>query len=91
MLAKSKSLESRANAARALGIFRARSAIPQLSEALYSKDDQLMYESLVAIQKIRDPNAGASVAFLVRDLNEKIQTAALRASGILRARCRGVR
>ena len=86
VLAKSKSLESRANAARALGIFRARSAIPQLGEALYSKDDQLMYESLVAIQKIRDPNAGPGVAFLVRDLNEKVQTAALRASGILRAR-----
>ena len=86
VLAKSKSLEARANAARALGIFRARTAIPQLGEALYSKDDQLMYESLVAIQKIRDPAAGASVAFLVRDLNEKVQIAALRASGILRAK-----
>ncbi|MEO5922869.1 MAG: HEAT repeat domain-containing protein [Bryobacteraceae bacterium] len=86
VLAKSKSLEARANAARALGIFRARPAIPQLGEALYSKDDQLMYESLVAIQKIRDPGAGPSVAFLVRDLNEKVQTAALRASGILRTK-----
>lgn len=86
VLSKSKSLEARANAARALGIFRARSAVPQLSEALYSKDDQLMYESLVAMQKIRDPAAGASLAFLVRDLNEKVQTAALRASGILRAK-----
>ncbi len=86
VLAKSKSPEARANAARALGIFRARSAIPQLGEALYSKDDQLMYESLVAIQKIRDPGAGPSVAFLVRDLNEKVQTAALRAAGILRAK-----
>jgi HEAT repeat protein len=86
VLANSRSLEARANAARALGIFRARAAIPQLGEALYSKDDQLMYESLVAIQKIRDPAAGPSVAFLVRDLNEKVQTAALRAAGILRAR-----
>ncbi len=85
VLADSKSLESRANAARALGIFRARAAIPQLGEALYSKDDQLIYESLIAIQKIRDTTAGASVAFLVRDLNEKVQTAALRTAGILRA------
>jgi HEAT repeat protein len=86
VLASSKSLESRANAARALGIFRARDGIPQLGEALYSKDDQLMYESLVAIQKIRDTTAGPSVAFLVRDLNEKVQMAALRTSGILRAK-----
>jgi len=86
VLANSRSLESRANAARALGIFRARSAVPQLSEALYSKDDQLMYESVVAIQKIRDPAAGPAVAFLVRYLNEKVQIAALRTSGILRAK-----
>lgn len=85
VLKNSKSLEARANAARALGIFRAKSAVPELGEALYSKDDQLMYESLVAIQKIRDPAAGPMVAFLVRDLNEQVQTAALRAAGILRA------
>jgi HEAT repeat protein len=86
VLSNAKSLEARANAARALGVFRARSAVPQLGEALYSKNDQLMYESLVALQKIRDPAAGPSIAFLVRDLNEKVQTAALRASGILRAK-----
>jgi HEAT repeat protein len=86
VLANSKSLEARSNAARALGIFRAKSGVPQLGEALYSKDDQLMYESLVAIQKIRDPGAGPSVAFLVGDVNEKVQIAALRAAGILRAR-----
>ena len=86
VLTNSKSLEARANAARALGIFRARTALPQLGEALYSKDDQLILESLVAIQKIRDPSAGQSVAFLVGDVNEKVQTAALRTAGILRAR-----
>jgi HEAT repeat protein len=83
-LRESRSLEVRANAARALGIFRAGSAVPELTEALYSKDDQLMYESLVALQKIRDASAGPKLAFLVRDLNEKVQVAALRAAGILR-------
>jgi HEAT repeat protein len=78
------SLESRANAARALGILRGQAAIPDLIEALNSKDDRLMYESLVALQKIRDPAAGPGVAFLLRDLNEKIQVAALQATGILR-------
>ena len=38
------SLEARANAARALGILRGRAAIPDLVEALHSKDDQVMYE-----------------------------------------------
>jgi HEAT repeat protein len=78
------SVESRANAARALGILRGRAAIPDLLEALNSKDDRLMYESLVALQKIRDPSAGPGLAFLLRDLNEKIQVAALQATGVLR-------
>lgn len=80
------SLESRANAARALGILRGRAAIPDLIEALSSKDDQVMYESLVALQKIRDPSSGPKLAFLVRDLEDKIQIAALQAVGILRTR-----
>lgn len=84
-LKSSKNLAVRANAARALGIFRAASANRELTEALYSKDDQLMYEALIAIQKTRDVNAGPGVAFLVRDLNPKIQQAALETAGILRA------
>ncbi len=52
------SLEVRANAARAVGVLRGRAAIPDLAEALHSKDDQVMYEGLIAIQKIRDPGGG---------------------------------
>ena len=78
------SLESRANAARAVGILRGRAAIPDLLEALNSKDNRLMYESLVAIQKIRDPAAGPGVAFLLRDLDEKVQIAAIETTGMLR-------
>lgn len=78
------SLESRANAARAVGILRGRAAIPDLLEALNSKDNRLMYESLVAIQKIKDPAAGPGVAFLLRDLDEKVQIAALQTTGMLR-------
>ncbi len=77
-------MDSRANAARAVGILRGRSAIPDLLEALNSKDGRLMYESLVALQKIRDPAAGPGLAFLLRDLDEKVQVAALQATGILR-------
>jgi HEAT repeat protein len=79
-------MESRANAARAVGILRGQAAIPDLLEALNSKDDQVMYESLIALQKIRDPSAGPKLAFLVRDLADKVQIAALDAVGILRTR-----
>ncbi len=77
------SLEARANAARAAGILRARAAVPDLLEALRTKDDQVIYEVLIAVQKIRDPAAGPEIAFLLRDLNEKIQIAALETTGIL--------
>jgi HEAT repeat protein len=76
--------EARANAARAIGVLRGRAAIPDLIEALHSKDDKLMYESLVAIQKIADPSAATRVTFLLRDLEEKIQIQALETVGLLR-------
>jgi HEAT repeat protein len=74
---------ARANAARAIGILRGRAAIPDLVEALHSKDDSVMFEALTAIEKIRDPEAAPRIAFLVRDLEEKIQIAALTTTGIL--------
>jgi HEAT repeat protein len=77
------SLEARANAARALGILRGRAALPDLEQALRSKDTQLIYESLVAIEKIRDPSAGPSIEFLLHDLNEKVQVTAIETTGLL--------
>jgi HEAT repeat protein len=77
------SMESRANAARAAGILRGRQALPDLEQALHSKDTQVIYECLVAIQKIRDPSAGASIIFLLRDLDERVQIAAIETTGLL--------
>lgn len=77
-------MDVRANAARAVGILRGRAAIPDLVQGLHSKDDRLMYESLIAIEKIRDPSAAPDIAFLLNDLEEKIQVAALETTGILR-------
>lgn len=77
------SIEARANAARAVGILRGRAAIPDLIEALHSKDDQVMYEGLIAIQKIRDPSAAPRITFLLHDLDERIQITALETTGIL--------
>ncbi len=77
------SMEARANAARALGILRGRQAVPQLEQALRSKDTQVIYESLVALEKIRDESAGPELAFLLHDLNEKVQLTAIEATGLL--------
>jgi HEAT repeat protein len=78
------SMDARANAARALGILRGRAALPDLIEAAHSKNSDVIYESLIALQKIRDESAGPKIEFLLRDLDSKVQTAALETVGILR-------
>jgi HEAT repeat protein len=80
------SMDSRANACRALGILRGQAAVPDLIEALRTKDNRVMYESLVAMQKIRDPQAGPRVVYLLRDLDDKVQSAAIETAGLLRAK-----
>lgn len=83
MAVSGASVESRANACRAIGILHGRAAIPQLGEALHSKDNQTMFEALVALEKIRDPTSASRVTFLVHDLDEKVQTTAIQAAGLL--------
>lgn len=78
------SLDSRAAAARAVGVLRGKAAIDDLAAAMRSKDDAVIYESLVAMQKIRDPESAPKIFFLLRDFNEKIQIAALETAGLLR-------
>jgi len=80
---RSRNLDVRANAARALGILRAKAAVADLIAAAHSKDSTLIYESLVALQKIRDESAGPSVEFLLRDFDPKVQIAAIETVGIL--------
>jgi len=77
-------IESRTNAARGVGVLRGGAALPDLIDALRSKDDKLMYEALVAIQKIGDPSAAPRISFLLRDLQESIQVTALETTGLLR-------
>ena len=77
------SLDSRANAAHALGILRGRAAEEELINALRSKEDEVMYQSLVALQKIRDPEVAPRIMFLLRDPAEKVQIAALETTGLL--------
>ncbi len=79
-------MEARANAARAVGILRGQAAVPDLIEALRTKDTDVLYESLVALQKIRDESAGPKITFLLRDLNTKVQVAAIETTGLLKNR-----
>lgn len=79
-------MDSRANACRALGILRGQAALESLIEVLRTKDNRVMFEALVSIQKIRDASAGPRVAYLVRDLDDKVQSAAIETVGILRAK-----
>lgn len=77
-------MTARANAARALGILRGKAAVPDLVAALRSKNTDLIFQSLIAIQKIRDESAAPGVTFLLRDLDEKVQLAAIETVGLLR-------
>lgn len=77
-------MDSRANAARAIGILRGHAALNDLYEALRSKNSLLMYESLIAIQKIRDLESGPKIQFVLRDLHDSVQIAAIETTGILR-------
>jgi len=78
------SMEARANAARAIGILRGKEAVPDLIEAIRTKDTNVIYESLIALQKIRDESAGPRITFLTRDLDPKVQIAAIETAGLLR-------
>jgi HEAT repeat protein len=80
------SMDSRANAARALGILRGKAAVDDLIEATRSKDDQVLHESLIALQKIHDETAGPRILFLVRDLNENVKIPAIETVGLLRTK-----
>jgi HEAT repeat protein len=77
------SMESRANAARAAGILRGRAAIPSLLEGVRTKDSQVIYECLIAFQKIGDRSVGPKISFLLRDLDERVQVAAVECAGLL--------
>jgi HEAT repeat protein len=78
----------RINAARSLGILRGRAATSNLLVALKNKerDTDLIYECLVALQKIRNPESAEGVIFLITDLNERVQIGAIETVGILRHR-----
>jgi len=77
------SADAQANAARALGILRAKAGVPDLIEATHSKNTEVIYEALTALEKIRDQTAAPRIAFLLHDLDPKVQVAAIETTGLL--------
>ncbi len=75
--------EVRANAARAAGILRDRAAVPALLGSLRVQDNTVIFESLVALQKIKDPVSGPGLTSVASDLDERIQVTALETIGVL--------
>lgn len=75
--------DARSNAALAAGILRAQPAVPDLENALHSRQTDLIYQSLIALEKIGDQTAGPKISFLAQDFDEKVQIAALEAIGVL--------
>lgn len=78
------SMDVRASACRAIGVLRGKSAIPDLVEATRTKDSTVIYEALVALQKIKDESAAPKVEYLLRDLDPKVQVTAIETAGLLR-------
>jgi HEAT repeat protein len=80
------SMPSRANAARGVGILRGKSATPDLLKAVKTKDSDVIYESLIAMQKIGEKSAAEGITFLLRDLDDDVQIAAIETTGLLQYR-----
>ena len=78
------SVEARAGAARGVGVLRGAAAVQDLVEATHAKDSDVIYEALIALQKIRDESAGPRVEFRLHDLDSKVQVAAIETVGLLR-------
>ncbi len=77
------STDARSNAALAAGILRDQAAVPALEQVLHNKDSQLIFESLVALQKIHDLSAGPAAASATHDLDDRVQVTALETVGVL--------
>ena len=54
-----------------------------LIEAAHSKNTEVIYESLIALEKIRDESAAPRIGFLLHDLDPKVQSTAMETTGLL--------
>jgi HEAT repeat protein len=57
--------------------------VPDLLEALRARDSDVLLETLIALEKIHDSSACPGMHFLLNDLDEKVQSEAIEANGVL--------
>jgi hypothetical protein len=69
-----------------VGILRGKDALPDLVDALQTKDTEVLYEILIAFQKVADPSVGPRAVPMLRDLVERVQLGAIETVGLLRTR-----
>jgi len=77
-------MNTRARAARALGILRVQEAVPDLVEAAFGDNVDLIIEVLRAFQKIRDTSVGPRITFLLMYPQKEVQRSAALTLGLLR-------
>jgi HEAT repeat protein len=77
-------MQTRVRAARALGILRAREAVPDLLEAAFSNNVDLILEVLRTFQKIQDTSVGPRITFLLQYPQKSVQQRAAITLGLLR-------
>lgn len=77
----------RKDAATALGILRARSALPAIEDALQQeRSNDVKVELIRAVYKIGDPSAGEMLVPFIRDRDKKVHDEAIFAVGRLRVK-----
>jgi HEAT repeat protein len=74
------------DAAKSLGILRARAAAPRMNEVVLFAPTTVKLEILKALQKIRDPEAARNVARLLNTSDAKVRSQAAYTLGLLGAR-----
>ena len=62
-IAGGNGMDVRSDAALAAGILRARDSVPALEKGLRSKDSNVIFECLIALQKIQDPGCRSGRRF----------------------------
>ena len=77
-------MQTRVQAARALGILRAREAVPDLVKAAFDDDVDLILEVLRAFQKIKETSVGPRISFLMNYPQKSVQRATAITLGLLR-------
>lgn len=78
-----RSSDTRANAARAIGILRGHQALDALLEGVRSKQSTIIRESIVAMKKLADPSVGPDIVFLLRDPDPSVREAVIQTVGQL--------